>query len=78
MPRVDAPGASPVPFTSAYEYLYGCKLDRDCEWNAVLELELQDAIAGDVVEVDWKAIASAYVVDTSDLPTGVTVSVSEP
>ncbi|MBN9682640.1 MULTISPECIES: hypothetical protein [unclassified Corallococcus] len=54
-----------------------CQLGTGCEWATELTVELQPDAAG-TVELEWTGVARARVLDTSDIPAGMAVSVSEP
>ncbi|MHA7633814.1 hypothetical protein [Corallococcus sp. M7] len=54
-----------------------CELGTECEWATELTVELQPDAAG-TVELEWTGVARARVLDTSDIPMSMTVSVSEP
>lgn len=74
-----APSENPGPLAGPYANIpHDCDLEKPCEWNAVLEFELRDALGEDVVEVDWRTAVSAYVRNTSEVPKGFTVHISEP
>lgn len=74
---LDAPGVQGRPLLDGVFLGGGCKLDEDCEWNVLVELEVQGDIGEDVVEVDWKATANAEAFDTTEQPDDFRVEISE-
>ena len=57
--------------------LSDCKLGQECEWSVPLEFELQPNATAGTGDVEWKMMAAARAVDTTTLPKGFTVQISE-
>ncbi|MBN8465313.1 hypothetical protein JYJ95_02240 [Corallococcus exiguus] len=55
-----------------------CELGTECEWATELVVEVQPDAGAGTVELEWTGVARARVVNSSDLPKGMAVSVSEP
>ncbi|RKG62532.1 hypothetical protein D7X30_04395 [Corallococcus sp. AB011P] len=55
-----------------------CELGTECGWGTDLTIELQPDAGAGTVELEWTGVARARVLNTSDLPKGMSVSVSEP
>jgi hypothetical protein len=76
---VDAPpGGQGSPIVEGQSLGGGCELDENCRWNLLLDVELLGDIGDDVVELDWKVMASAEAYDTEESPDGFAVHISEP
>lgn len=61
------------------KYLDGnCPLNQGCEWTVQVFFDIQSNAGPGTVDVEWTAQAFAHVLDTSSIPRGFSVSVSEP
>ncbi|NTX41043.1 hypothetical protein HUA78_42105 [Myxococcus sp. CA033] len=43
-----------------------CQLEQPCEWEAALELSLQDATLQGTVDVEWRMVVEVSIDDTED------------
>ena len=68
----------PVTVEARMFFARACTLASLCEWTSDLSFELQPEGAAGTVEVTWTASAQAHMSDTSKLPEGFKVIVSEP
>ncbi|RKG68761.1 hypothetical protein D7V80_11495 [Corallococcus sp. CA054B] len=55
-----------------------CELGTECGWGTDLTIELQPDAGAGTVELEWTGVARARVLNSSDLPKDMSVSVSEP
>lgn len=74
---IDPSGQPATAGTRVYSGNPHCKLEPVCEWNVLLDFELQSNAAAGTVDVDWTVKATAHALDTDELPKGFTVRISE-